>query len=484
MKRIFAITGTFLFAAAVLAGCNKVETDYQYLRLDMANVSFLGDGNAPVTIKVSATGAWEVEPSVSWLKIGDKTDGSVTVTVDDNDTEAEREGKLVFTSGEVTEELPVNQLPMASGGYVYRSPVFLDMGLAMSPNGKYVVGEDNVLQDDETFNFDVYIYDLDTDEYRVVGSYPQSLFTLQKPMCITDQGLAFISDTQSRTVGIDLDGNVIYPEGVDEFQGSFNVQGSGDGGRILVGYQMDRPGGRYLPIISENGVARQLEIPELNAHDEPLVTGVMARGCSHDGKVIYGSSWDNMENSTCYWKADDGYKFHWAAASDRTKEQVETIDASDQLITVTQISGPKTSAELTCISPNGKWLAVTWQREYYTEGAFGYSQVRFPAFIDLENDKAYLFEDLPGGAKHVTDDGIGFTINGLMTNSGQVVDIENGVVLGNMYDWILDNYGIATGPGSIVYMTPDKQRFLSLWIADSAGGGKTAHWFVAPRPAK
>ena len=360
------------------------------------------------------------------------------------------------------------------------------MGLAMSPNGKYVVGEDNVLQDDETFNFEVYIYDLDTDEYRVVGTYPQSLFTLQKPMCITDQGLAFISDTQGRTVGIDLDGNVIYPEGVEGFLCDFNVQAVSADGSIWVGYQRSANGdaGMYYPIIWVNNEAETLPIPDKNAHGAPVSTGFMARGCSHDGKVIYGSSWDNMENSACFWRDNgNGYEFHWAGEPDRDLQIVPSLDAEDNPIEVAQLSGPKISAERTNISPNGKWLSVTWCKETY-DGNGGYSEARFPAFIDLETNKAYLFEDLPGGARHATNDGLGFTIDGLMTNSGKVIDIENGAVLGNMYDWIKDNYGIATGPGSIVYMTPDKQRFLSLWIADSAGGGKTAHWFVAPRPAK
>ena len=488
MKRIFSFASACLLAAAALTGCSEVETDYRYINLDMANISFTGAGNMPVTIKVSATGAWEVEPSASWLTISDKTDGSVTVTAADNDTENEREGKLVFTMGDVTEELPVNQLPMETGGYVYRYPSHLDMGLVMSPSGKYVGGEDQVLQDDETFNYQIWIFDLDTDESRMVAEVPNAMYFLQQPQCISDNGVIFISEHHNGgTIGIDLDGNFVIPTKPEGFQNAPNVQGTSADGSIWVGYGRNVSGdaGMYYPIIWVNNEAETLPIPDKNAHGAPVSTGFMARGCSHDGKVIYGSSWDNMENSACFWKDNgNGYEFHWAGEPDRDLQIVPSLDAEDNPIEVAQLSGPKISAERTNISPNGKWLSVTWCKETY-DGNGGYSEARFPAFIDLETNKAYLFEDLPGGARHATNDGLGFTIDGLMTNSGKVIDIENGAVLGNMYDWIKDNYGIATGPGSIVYMTADMQRFLSLCLASSVSSdAKTTHWFVAPKPAE
>ena len=486
MKKFCAIAGIGLLAAAVLSGCQTEETKYEYLRLDVANLSFLGDGNAPATVKVSATGAWEAEPSASWITIGEKNDDSVTVTVADNDQENEREATIVFTMGGVTEEIPVNQLPMATGGYMYRYPSNLDLGLVMSPSGKYVGGEDQVLQDDETFNWQIWIFDLDTDESRVVAEFSENMYGLQQPQCITDQGLIFISDSNDGgTKGIDIDGNVIIPKKPEGFKNEPNVQGSSADGSIWVGYCRSANGdaGMYYPIRWVNGEPEVLPIPDTTAHGTPLSTGFMARGCSHDGKVIYGSSWDNMENSACFWRDNgNGYEFQWAGAPDRDYQVVETTNASGELIEVVQLSGPKLSAERTNISPNGKWLGVTWARESY-EGS--YSETRFPAFINLETNRAYLFEDRPGGGRHATNEGLGFTIGGLMVNDGDVIDIENGTVISTSNrTWIQENYGIATSPGSIVYMTPDGQRFLSLYLASSAMGAKTTHWYVAPRPQK
>ena len=487
MKKFFA-AGIGLFVAVVLSGCQTEETKYEYLKFDVANLSFLGDGNAPATIKVSATGAWEAEPSASWITISEKSDDSVTVTVSDNDQENERQSSIVFTMGDAVEEIPVNQLPMEMGGYMYRYPATLDLGLVMSPNGKYVGGEDQVLQDDQTFNWQIWIFDLDTDESRMVAEFSENMYGLQQPQCITDQGLIFISDSNDGgTKGIDLDGNVIVPEKPDGFQNEPSVQGSSADGSIWVGYCRSANGdaGMYYPILWVNGKPEVLPIPDTTAHGTPQTTGVMARGCSHDGKVIYGSSWDNMENSACFWRNNgNGYEFQWAGAPDRDLQELDYVNASGEQVKVRQLSGPKLSAERTNISPNGKWLAVTWCREKY-EGDGGYAETRFPAFINLETNKAYLYEDLGigAGARHATNDGLGFTIDGLMTNSGKVVEIETGAVLGNMYDWIKDNYGIATSPGSIDYMTPDMQRFISLCLADDvATGARTTHWYVAPRP--
>lgn len=480
MKKIYFILCMFVSVAMMFASCNKVETQYEYLTLDMANISFVGESNAPVTVNVAATGTWEVESSVSWLKVSDKTAKSVTITVDDNDQTAEREGKLVFTMGDFTEEVPVNQLPMETGGYMYRFPYFFDLGAVMSPNGKYVGGVDQVLQEDNTFNYQVWLIDVTTDEYIMIAEVPDAMYGLQAPQCVSDQGTIFIYEYHNGgEVAVDIDGNCFRPEKPDGFQLEMSVQGVSADGTVWVGYGTDVPGGLYYPVKWVNGVPEVLPTPDKNARGKDVLAGFMARGCSHDGSVIYGSSWDNTDFSACFWK--DG-EFHWAAEQDRESMEVETVDVTGAPIMEVRLSHPKLTAERTNISPNGKWLAVTWSKEGHESM---YSETKFPAFINLETNKAYLFEDLPGGAKHITNEGLGFTIDGLMTNSGKVVEVESGAILGDMYDWIQANYGIATSPGSIVYMTPDMQSFISLYIdTANAMSPRTCNWFVAPKPKK
>ena len=63
-----------------------------------------------------------------------------------------------------------------------------------------------------------------------------------------------------------------------------------------------------------------------------------------------------------------------------------------------------------------------------------------------------------------------------------VVDIENGVVLGDALEWIQENYGIIVPSGYITYMPDSKDRFQG----DAVDGGAAVqgvNWYVAP-PAK
>lgn len=483
MKKISTIASLLLLAAVATTGCKETDTRYEYIVFDMANISFAGDGGVPVTVKVTATGEWDAESSASWLAVTDKTSGSITVAADKNDSESEREAKITFTMGDVVEEVPVNQLGVTGSEYVYRYPGHLDLGLVMSPDGRYVGGVEQALQEDESFNYQIWVFDLERDESYMVAEIPNAIYGFQEPRCITNDGVVFVRDYHSGgTIGVDLDGNFIVPDGVEGFAGAPNVQGTSAEGRVWVGWQRDGTGfdGRYYPVKWVDGVPEVLPTPDKNAHGKPFVDdilgGVMAYGCSHDGSVIYGSSKDNSEYSACYWKNGE---FHWAAEKDRDLQMVETMNSMDELITVPQLSGPKIEEEATNISPDGRWLAVTWCREQYTLNS--YQEIECPAFIDLETDKAYLFEELSGGARHVTDNGLGFTIDGFLANSGRVVDVNDKVVIGDMHDWIADNYGIVAGPGSIVYVSPDMRKLLSLYYAPSVMTGfRTTHWFIAP----
>ena len=63
---------------------------------DNANLcSFLAEGNQPLEIDVKASPAeWTVEMGASWVKAERTDDRTLTVTVDDNDTGAERSAVL------------------------------------------------------------------------------------------------------------------------------------------------------------------------------------------------------------------------------------------------------------------------------------------------------------------------------------------------------------------------------------------------------
>lgn len=478
MKRILMTFGSFLMIAALAIGCQKVTEETQYIRFDETTYSFLGAGNAPVTIEISASGEWTVEPSASWVKVDDKTQTAVVISVEDNDTTEERIAELVFTSGMAVEEITIIQLPQDSGSYIYRYPTQFDLGAVMSPNGKYVGGRIPVLNDDESWTHQVIIIDVENDEWITVAEVPGSLFGLEKPYCISDSGVFFLMNNMGGTVAYDLEGNYFSPEIPSGWlANSENVQATSSDGTIWAGWAMDKTlndGGLNRPIKWVNGVPEELPMPEKNFRDSVFVAGIMARGMSADGSVIYGTSWDESDFGMCYWK--DG-KFNWVGYDKRTVETIDAVDGNGNPMKYNIASGMTCTAELTNMSPNGKWIAGTWRHETGLNQSTSY-----PGFFDTENGKTYLFPDLSGGGSTCTNDGIGFTTSGLGANGGQVIDIESGAVLGTVTEWIEETYGITPGPGFIVQLSPDKQTLLSLCLAsDVATGSRTTHWYIAPK---
>ena len=69
--------------------------EVQYVKIGQNLCSFLAEGNQPLEIDVKASPAeWTVEMGASWVKAERTDDRTLTVTVDDNDTGAERSAVL------------------------------------------------------------------------------------------------------------------------------------------------------------------------------------------------------------------------------------------------------------------------------------------------------------------------------------------------------------------------------------------------------
>ena len=97
MKNILSKTVLALgITAMVMAGCTENGTsEKQYVYLSDAACTFQSAGNEPFTITVETSPAeWTVEMGASWVKAERTDDRTLTVTVDDNDTGAERSAVL------------------------------------------------------------------------------------------------------------------------------------------------------------------------------------------------------------------------------------------------------------------------------------------------------------------------------------------------------------------------------------------------------
>ena len=96
MRKNVFVGSMLLLACVALAACTTDSgEEVQYVKIGQNLCSFLAEGNQPLEIDVKASPAeWTVEMGASWVKAERTDDRTLTVTVDDNDTGAERSAVL------------------------------------------------------------------------------------------------------------------------------------------------------------------------------------------------------------------------------------------------------------------------------------------------------------------------------------------------------------------------------------------------------
>jgi hypothetical protein len=492
MKRLFT---TGIAAATLLlsclSGCTKTEETFHYVNLSQVACSFLGEGNQPLEITVKASpAAYEATPGATWVKATQSEDGKVLIlTVDDNDTGAERSTTVTIAAGEALQTIQVNQLPKDSAIARYRKLDTFQMGAAMSPSGKYAGGFTVSIAPDDSYLFTPTIVDLETGEVYEFGPFPGSLYYLMQTMAITNQGLLFISDGGGQ-IAIDLTGNIFIPEAPAGFTSKPEIQGTSADGVYWVGYAREDAIGKGLckPLLWTDGVAQELPLPDLNYRNEEIWYGVMARGISANGKIIYGTSWENLDFGMLYWvnNGANTEKPKWVGEDVREVWE-ETMKMSDGTEYTTHlVNGLICQAQLTKISPNGKWIASSYRTETPADDRISIVTTQTAAFYNTETETTTIVSDYgESTGVHVTDDGIAFIgIGTLGISSGAVYDLNTGTDLGSTQEWVYDKYGIIIPAGYINYISPDGRFVLGTKAESSAGGVSFINWYIAPPVAK
>ena len=480
-------------AAASLAGCTKTEESYQYVNLSQVSCSFLGEGSQSLAITVKASPAtWEATPGATWVKVERTDDRTLTVTVEDNETGAERSTVINIAAGQATQEILVSQLAKDSEFARFRKLDTFQMGAAMSPSGKYAGGFEASVGADDSWQYSPTIVDLETGEWHQFGPFPESLYYLHQTMAITDQGLLFISDGQNGgQIAIDLTGDIFIPEAPAGYSGKPEIQGTSADGKYWVGFAMDKTrdeGGLYRPLLWTDGTPKELPILDLNYRDEEIWVGVMARGISADGRIIYGTSWENSDFGMLYWINEGGNTAAPKWVGEDVREVTETeMEMPDGTPYDTHIvNGLICEAQLTKISPSGKWIASTYRTEAVAEDRKSLVLTHTAAFYNTETETTTIVEDYgESTGMHVTDDGIAFVgIGTLGISTSKVYDLNTNTDLGSMEDWVYDNYGIIVPAGCINYISGDGKVVLGTSPQASAGGTNFINWYVAPPVTK
>ena len=203
------------------------------------------------------------------------------------------------------------------------------------------------------------------------------------------------------------------------------------------------------------------------------MTGVTVRGCSADGSVIYGSTWDNLDFGMLYWK--DG-KVDWAG-SDVRRIHTEINRYGEEEICVDAM---RCMADLTQISPNGKWIAGAYRYEIMEDG--NYHIETYPAVFNTETGKTVIIKDYGERVvSHITNDGIVCIANSsYLPDDGFMYDVNTQTNLGSVSEWIRSNYGIIAPRGYIRHISADGQYLMAHTLEPSALTVRVVGWYLAP----
>ena len=484
IRRIIPIV---LLLGGTLTGCNNpANNETHYVRLSDAACTFRHTDNTPFTIEViTSPDNWEARSSGSWLQ-AERQGTALVLTPEENLTGAERSTEVTVTAGQATARIQVTQLGDTTLPIIYRKLDDLHSS-AISPDGNIVGGYYSTADDESYSKMTVVFIDLRTGERTEFGPYPESLILPTSVSCVTSQGLMYVVNGQGDMFAFDMhERNYFIPEVAG--YATIQVNSSSAYGTKWVGRATGKGETMYVPLISENGTVRELPMTELNYRNEPHSMGIIARGISADGSIIYGTSWENSDFGMLYW-INNGTSTaapKWVG-HDVKEVWEETMKMSDGTEYTTHlVNGLICQAQLTKISPNGKWIASSYRTETPADDRTSIITTQTAAFYNTETETTTIVSDYGESVGvHVTDDGIGFIgIGTLGISSGAVYDLNTGTDLGSTQDWVYDNYGIIIPAGYINYVSADGRFVLGTKAESSAGGVSFINWYIAPPVAK
>ncbi|HIW98300.1 MAG TPA: BACON domain-containing protein [Candidatus Tidjanibacter gallistercoris] len=479
--------GAWLLPLAVFfSGCTKTENPDQYIKTDMISCSFRGTDALPVRIEVeSSPNAWKAEASATWIRITEQTDSYIVLNADDNPDSTEREGEVTIQAGSLTRTIRVTQasdIRLQSSYYSFKD---YTMGAVISPNARYAGGYIGILDENDRNQWilNVVVTDLRDGKEYWLEPFSQNLYALYDPCAVTDGGDIFFHCEDGRIVCFGLSGDITVLDNVPGAGKPWVSQVASDESGVWVGWCS---GGEtvYSPVKWTDGTPQILSKPETTYRGGEWYQGCMARGCSLDGSIVYGTAWEGFDAGLIWWDASGTPR--WVGEKVREIKPVKMLDPKTQEYydynLVDGIMGDGTS---TCISPSGKWIAGTYRTEELDEQETGIVATSCPAFYDTENDEVYLFPEFEGAAGlTVTDDGVGVVgigaTSGILTST-LMVDITAGVELGSSTDWIYDNLGIIIPDGSyLTYISPDGATAFGYDLKGEVEMMRM--WCVAPKP--
>lgn len=458
----------FMFAALVssFVSCSKESLPEDSVYASVSSYTFAAEGESfSLAVKsYNRSGEdWEYRGGADWL-VFEKNGDILVMTASANDTESLREAVLTLVSGEASTEIALSQLygrfqgsfvTLSSGEYGYQTK--------FSINGHYCAGYvGEYLSDGMTQTVTPIIINLETGEETRYK--PSTEYNGIRAVCDNGRMLSLTQGSVGCILLVDgAETEIPIPAGYE----TPVVTGFSADGNIMVGYAKEADSYCYRPVKWTGMEPEILEIPETDMLGEEYFQGAMARGCSSDGSIIYGSEWDTQ--GFVYW---DSEGMHFAA-----KETSVTRPIDYMGMTIEMPAYFKKTAEGYSISQNGRYVAGTFTD--YLPGENGNYQVAtadYPAVYDTQADELTVFDDLAGYSAFFVDNN--GNVFGGMAGMGYVLS-ESGAL--PVDEWMQSNYGVTmSGDRYIMNLSDDGMR-MGGWRAEINASSQTVFtgWYYA-----
>lgn len=463
MKKIIL----FLSAIIALASCEKEVLYNDYVQLSLTSYTFDPKDAQPLEVEVKTNNSTQwtvVVEEGDWIEYSTEP-GRIIITAKDNELSEPRTAVVAVSSGNAKSVINLSQLALGFTGRLVDFPL-ASLG-GVSRNGLYA-GYINQALNSSTgkFDYDCKVYNTETGEiteYEVPTIISTSGVPTDNPyhaiQCISNDGQTImyydsgnasaLVKKNNEEVELDLPEGYIYPS-----PKYFSEDAS-----VIVGsckYEADR---MTMPVVWRNGEPEILEVPEFIANGMPMGTnGVIPRGCSDDGSVIYGSEWRLY--GLIYWKngemVDIGSKY--------------AEDLGDGKVALIQMS-----ATYTNISPNGKFIAAYFN----ASGGSSIGATFYPVVVNTETGEATIYKEYAGYmGVHAMNDGTIFVQQQLAASGAAVIDYKTGE-LKSVTDWSKEKYGLSITDNRFVqYISADESVIFGMKVINGGAGVLTPGWFL------
>ncbi len=472
-KYLFLLVGSFLAVA-----CTD-ERDIDQIYISRSSYAFDAGGGS-VKIEVASNTTWSANKDAQWLTVTEAEDRmSVTVTATPNTADKARTAIMTFTAG--TAEAQQVTFTQQNEVFAGRFADLYDLTSkpAFSCNGKFFgsLVNEGYLEDGNTAIKAPVIINVVTGERRQLeGSTDYSSLR-----AISDDGRVIAINVGSSSGTLILCGDERITPEVEGHRGA-RVEAVSADGSIWVGYAQNTETRAYAPVKWVNGIPEVLPIPELNMRGTALRNGAMARGCSADGSVVYGSEWDSQ--GLIYWK--NGQLSYPAQEYSETK----TILMSSMLGGMVEVEVScyiRMTAEPYCMSPNGRYIGAGFT-DYKSNGdEEPASEIIYPALVDTETGEAHImkFESVTKQAKGMKADNAGYCY-GNSTDTGEglgwVYDFR-GPTMTPVNEWVQNRYGVLIDQNRYILNVSADGNIIGGWCVEKSQKAGTVYmgwYYVTP----